>query len=229
MHTGKQNHRGKRCGRAFVLTPGNSLIIAEQRTLIRTVTTRAYFLARDLPCDGRRATVALALYERTIPGSSRGSHRQATSGMLVVLLQRLEAELDKLWSFVGTKANRHWVWIAMDATTRQVLAFHVGDRSGLSAQALWEKIPAVYQKHAVFYTDHSAAYSGVSPVAQHHSISKLARTTNHVERFNCTLRQRGSRLARATLSFSKKLSNHIGAIKYCICDYTLNKCAALPD
>ena len=41
--------------------------------------------------------------------------------------------------------------------------------------------------------------------------------------------RRPSRLARATLSFSKKLSNHIGAIKYCICDYTLNKCAALPD
>jgi len=34
---------------------------------------------------------------------------------------------------------------------------------------------------------------------------------------------------RATLSFSKKLSNHIGAIKYFICDYNLTKCAALPE
>ena len=42
---------------------------------------------------------------------------------------------------------------------------------------------------------------------------KLARKKNHVERFNCTLRQRVSRLVRATLSFSKKLSNHIGAIR----------------
>jgi len=31
------------------------------------------------------------------------------------------------------------------------------------------------------------------------------------------LRQRVSRLVRATLSFSKKLANHIGAIKYFIC------------
>ncbi len=53
-------------------------------------------------------------------------------------------------SFVGKKANRQWVWIAMDATTRQVIAFHVGDRSGQSVQTLWEKIPAVYQQHAVF-------------------------------------------------------------------------------
>jgi insertion element IS1 protein InsB len=38
-------------------------------------------------------------------------------GAPAVILQRLEAELDELWSFVGKKANRPWVWIAMDATT----------------------------------------------------------------------------------------------------------------
>jgi hypothetical protein len=57
------------------------------------------------------------------------------SGTQTVILQRLEAELDKLWSFVGVKANRYWVWIAMDASLRQLIAFHVGDRSGQSAQS----------------------------------------------------------------------------------------------
>jgi insertion element IS1 protein InsB len=60
-------------------------------------------------------------------------------------------------------------------------------------------------------------YDGVIPAAQHKAITKLARKTNHVERFNNTLRQRVSRLVRETLSFSKKLANHIGAIKYFIC------------
>src|SRR5262249_15652540 len=151
-----------------------------------------------------------------------------SGGTPAVILQRLEAELDELWSYVGKKANRHWVWIAMDATTRQVRTFHVGDRSGQSAQPLWEQIPAVYQQHALFSTDHYAAYTGGIPSAQHRAISKLARKTNHVERFNCTLRQRVARLVRATLSFSKKLSNHIGAIKYFICDYNLTRSAALP-
>jgi hypothetical protein len=41
----------------------------------------------------------------------------------------------------------------------------------------------------------------------------LARKTNHIERFNNTLRQRASRLVHAALAFSKKLANHIGAIK----------------
>jgi insertion element IS1 protein InsB len=116
----------------------------------------------------------------------------------------------------------------MDASTRQVLAFHVGDHSGQSAQALWDKIPTGYQEQAMFYTDHYAAYTGVILSAHHRAISKLARKTNHVERFNCTLRQRTSRLVRATLSFSKKLSNHIGAIRYFICDYNHTRCAALP-
>jgi insertion element IS1 protein InsB len=56
-------------------------------------------------------------------------------------------------------------------------------------------------------------YDGVIPAAQQKAISKLARKTNHIERFNNTLRQRVSRLVRETLSFSKKLANHIDAIK----------------
>ena len=144
-----------------------------------------------------------------------------------MILQRLEAELDELWSFVGNKEKRQWVWVAMAATTRQILAFHVGDRSGQNAKALWEKIPTVYQDQVKFYPDQYAVYPGIIPSAQRRAISKLARKTNHVERFNRTLRQRVSRLVRATLSFSKNLANHIGAIKYFICDYNLTKGAAL--
>ena len=66
----------------------------------------------------------------------------------------------------------------------------------------------------------------VIPAAQHRAISKLARKTNHIERFNNTLRQRVSRLVRAALSFSKKLANHIGAIKLFICHYNLTRAAA---
>ena len=156
-------------------------------------------------------------------------HVKLSASSPTVIVQRLEAELDELWSCVGNKANRQWVWIAMDATTRQVIAFNVGDRSGKSARSLWAKIPTAYQEQTTFYTDHYIVYTGVIPFAQHRAISKLTHKTNHVERFNCTLRQRVSRLVRATLSFSKKLDNHIGAIKYFLCDYNLTKCAALPE
>src|SRR5262249_14578083 len=114
-------------------------------------------------------------------------------------------------------------------TMPQIIAFHVGDRGRQSAHTLWQKLPAVYQEQALFYTDQYAVYAGVMPPARHRAISKLARKTNHVERFNCTLRQRVSRLVRSTLSCSKNLANHIGAIKYFICHYNLTKGAALPE
>jgi insertion element IS1 protein InsB len=119
-----------------------------------------------------------------------------------------------MWSFVGKGANKQWIWIAMDAKTRQVIAFHVGDRSRESAQELWANIPVAYREQARFHTDQYEAYKGVIPAERHQAITKQARKTNHIERFNNTLRQRLSRLVRETLSFSKKLANHIGAIRY---------------
>jgi insertion element IS1 protein InsB len=44
-------------------------------------------------------------------------------------------------SFVQKKANKQWIGLAMDATSRQVIAFHIGDRSRKSAKRLWAKIP----------------------------------------------------------------------------------------
>jgi insertion element IS1 protein InsB len=156
-------------------------------------------------------------------------HAKPAEGTPAVILQQLEAELDELWSCVGKKANRQWVWIALEAATRQVIAFSVGDRSQTSAEHLWAHLLAGYREQALFYTDHSIVYKGVLPPAQHRAISQLARATNHVERFNCTLRQRVSRLVRSTLSFSKHVANHIGAIRYFICHYNLPKGAALPE
>jgi insertion element IS1 protein InsB len=143
-----------------------------------------------------------------------------------VMIQRLEVEADEIASFVHKKANKQGSWIAMDAKTPQVMAFHVGDRSRKSAKRLWAKIPRSYRQPAMFYTDHYVVYTGVIPAAQHKAISKLARKTNHIERFKNTLRQRISRLVRETFSFSKKLAKHIGAIKYFICHYNLARAAA---
>jgi insertion element IS1 protein InsB len=111
-------------------------------------------------------------------------------------MRRLAAEADERWSVVTQKATRQWIWIAMDAQTCQVMAFHVGDRSRNSAKALWAKIPSVDREQATLHTDHYEAYTGVIPVERHKAITQKARKTNHIERFNTTLRQRVSRLVR---------------------------------
>lgn len=110
---------------------------------------------------------------------------------------------------------------SIDVETRQVIAFYVGDHSIKSARKLWNRIPQEYREQATFHTDAWDAYNEVIPDAQHLVCAKGSGMTNTIERFNCTLRQRVSRLVRSTLSFSKSLKNHIGAIKYFICHYNL--------
>ena len=124
--------------------------------------------------------------------------------------------MDELWSFVDNKGNKQWVWIAIDAKTREVIGLYIGDRSRKSAQALWDSLPSVYRQCAVCYTDFWDSYEGVIPSQRHRAVGKETGKTGYVERLNCTLRQRISRLVRKALSFSKSLENHIGAIWYFI-------------
>jgi IS1 family transposase len=64
----------------------------------------------------------------------------------------------------------------------------------------------------IAYTDFWDAYGCVFPSKRHKAVGKETSKTSYIERFNCTMLQRVSRLVRKTLSFSKKLNNHIGAI-----------------
>jgi insertion element IS1 protein InsB len=72
--------------------------------------------------------------------------------------KRLTVQMDELWSFVDDKGNEQWVWLAMDAVTREIVGVHVGDRSGESAKALWRSLPPIYRQCGVFYTDRWSAY-----------------------------------------------------------------------
>ncbi len=100
------------------------------------------------------------------------------------LLFRLEP--DDMWSFVGKKKNKKWLWIAMDPKTKQVLAFYVGDRSARSATQLDQAIPEEYRLNAQFYTDDYDSYKSALPTNRH-TIGK--RWTTHIERLNNTIRQ----------------------------------------
>ena len=105
---------------------------------------------------------------------------------------------------------------------RKIVGVYVGSRDRIGAQGLWESLPAVYRQCAVCYTDFWAAYNKVLPTKRHHAVGKESGKTNHIERFNLTMRQRISRLVRKTLSFSKKMKNHIGAIWNFVHHYNLD-------
>ncbi len=119
-----------------------------------------------------------------------------------------------MWSFVQNKSEKYWIWLALDVDTGEIVGVYVGPRDESGARGLWASLPAVYRQCAVTYTDFWAAYAKIFPDTRHRTSGKETGKTSHIERFNCTLRQWVSRLVRKTLSFSKKLENHIGAIWY---------------
>ena len=127
-------------------------------------------------------------------------------------------ELDELWSFVGSKQNVRWVWIALCRQTRQIIAFFVGDRSAESARALRERLPPGYRCRAT-RSDYWLAYEEAFPKRTHRLCGKNEGQTNHAERFFCTLRQRLGRFVRKTLSFSKCERMHELALRLFVHEY----------
>ena len=223
IHNGKQNHQCKDCGRQFVDCFEQYLLSDATRGLIERLLLERLSLRGICRAVGVGLKWLLGFIVNCFEALPDHLNVEPITSNADVMIQRLEVEADEMARFVQKKANKQWIWLAMDAKSRQIIGFHVGDRSRKSARKLWAKIPKAYRQHAAFYTAQYVVYTGVIPVAQHHAISKLARKTNHIERFNNTLRQRVSRLVRSALSFSKILANHIGAIQYFICHYNLTR------
>jgi insertion element IS1 protein InsB len=203
---GKQNHKCRDCGRQFVLNPQWQPKPPDTSAMIDRL------LLERIPLAGIARVLQLSeswlqqyvnqVYE-TVP-------QRAT--VMPKTTARLTVQMDELWSFVDHKGNKQWVWLAMDVATREIIGCHIGDRSQVSAQALWDSLPGRYRQYARIYTDHWEAYACVLPSKRHFSVGKETGLTSYIERLNNTLRQRISRLVRKSLSFSKKLENHIGAI-----------------
>lgn len=217
-HYGKQNNRCLNCGRHF-LEDSQRLSEEDRQMIKRLLLERLSLLGicRVMGISLRWLLSFIAELYEDLPDGLNVRLPSSVTGQVKLL--RLRTEADEMWSFVGRKSNKQWVWIAIDVESKQVIAFYVGDRSRQSARKLWERIPLIYRQQATFDTEDWEAYKGVIPKGRHQVCAKGSGKTNLIERFNCTLRQRVSRLVRERLSFSKSLRNHIGAIKYFICHY----------
>jgi insertion element IS1 protein InsB len=225
---GKQTHQCQACGRQFVADAVDRSIAHEQRLRLAPLVCERLSLRGLCRAVGVSLTWLLHFLVAGFTACPDHVHAPIPAPPTAVLLSRLAAAADARWRFVHKKANKPGIWLAMDATTRQIIALHLGERSRDSAKELWAALPEVSRAQATFHTDQYDAYSGVMPAKRHTAMTKKARKTNHIERFNNTLRPRVSRLVRATRSFSKTLAHHIGAIKYFLGHYTLTKAATLP-
>jgi insertion element IS1 protein InsB len=104
----------------------------------------------------------------------------------------------------------------LDSRTRQVVAMAAGDRDEFTARCLWQPLPPEYRERTIVATDLLSVYQAVLPEDWHATGGKEMGLTAHIERFFGTLRQRCARFVRKTLSFSRKMENHAGALWYFI-------------
>ena len=95
-------------------------------------------------------------------------------------------------SFVKSKKNKQWIWIAINKENREIIGLYLGSRSAKGAKGLWESIPKIYRDQGYFYTDFWESYEVILAKDQHSSVGKQTGLTNYVERLNNTLRQRCS-------------------------------------
>jgi hypothetical protein len=143
-HYGRQNYRCKDCDRQFV--EDSQLIGEEVKDLIKALLLERLSL-RGI-CRVTRVSLTwlpdfiVEVYSES-PDDLNVKICQARG---VVQLLRLGAEADEMWSFVVSKRNKQWIWIALDVTTKQVIAFYVGDHSASSARELWRRIPRYLQR-----------------------------------------------------------------------------------
>ena len=127
-------------------------------------------------------------------------------------------EIDEMWSFVGNKGQKRWIWLALCRRTRQIIAFYIGKRDEAAAQQLWQRIEYPYTL-CPMYTDLYRTYDGALPEHLHWATEKKSGATAHIERWNNTLRQRLARFVRKTLSFSKLDMMHRIMLEWFIIDY----------
>jgi insertion element IS1 protein InsB len=123
---------------------------------------------------------------------------------ITVEVRRVEAaEVDEMWSFVGSKAHQRWLWHAIDHLTGVVLAYVLGTR----ADTVFAQLQALLKPFGIvhFYTDGAGVYDRHLP-ATGHTIGKVH--TQQIERKHLTLRTRLKRLARKTICFSKSVLMH---------------------
>jgi len=52
-----------------------------------------------------------------------------------------------MWSFVGKKTNRKWVWLALDINTKEVVGAYIGKRNSEATKKFWSSLPPVYYNH----------------------------------------------------------------------------------
>lgn len=147
--SGKQNHQCLECKRQFVSDSEQKIVSQETRALVKKTLlervslngiTRIFDVSMPWLLDFMTHTFD------ELPDDLCAN----VSICEVSDVEIAEFEADELWSFVSSKKNRQWLWLAIHRPTKQIIAMHVGQRNQRDAEIFFDKFPAELKKNELF-------------------------------------------------------------------------------
>jgi insertion element IS1 protein InsB len=103
-----------------------------------------------------------------------------------------------MWSFVGKKKCKCWIWLALDRVRKRIVGWITGGRGVKTGRVLWNKIQHIPVHQ--YASDDWLPYQKIIPCNKH-LIGK--QYTENIEGFNSNFRLFLKRLNRKTKCYSK--------------------------
>lgn len=144
IHNGKQKYECLSCHRQFVENRENKVVSDDtkeriRRALLERVSLEGLCRIFDVSMPWRLQFME-KIYEE-LPDDLNAIVHSDNAELTVITTQ-----IDEMWSYVGNKQNQQWLWMVIDVKSRQILAFHIGDRSKSSGEMLMKKLPEELKK-----------------------------------------------------------------------------------
>ena len=117
-HNGKQNHYCHECGRQFVSNLEQILISLAQRERIRRPLLERILLREICRVEGMSLRWLLGLMVDLYDQLPDDLNFEVKAEAEEFIRYTFESEIDEMLSFVGKKANKQWIWIALDVNSR---------------------------------------------------------------------------------------------------------------
>jgi insertion element IS1 protein InsB len=113
-------------------------------------------------------------------------------------------EADEMWTFVGSKENDIWIWLAAERRTGLIVGCHIGKRNDAGAAALWDSLSEDCKKNGIFFTDGLESYAKAFPADRHRVVSKGSGKTSHIERLNFDIQAKIVGISQKNIVFFEK-------------------------